>query len=314
MNQYLTLIFSDCSDSNHLRPSKSFVPVGIAGFCHVEMAYLQTLPLLAKKLQRTAVFPPTWTSLENRHNYFKRTVFEWNHYLDLSAIQNVEQNPPFSFDKNGDIITDLTVSYYSSKTSMDELLKNESDILVLVNYNGDNILIYDGLFFPERYVDLHNYNKYRYNVSEKLKMYANHVISHFMNNKFAFIHIRRGDGLYNPSICEPNGTHYITSSKYVSKFIKRFVHIKTIIVSTNESSTKYKEELTLQLSHKHLVFEENLHKYLPSEIAEDNYSMYLILHEIAKKATINIGTCGYVRMGNKYDMCLNMDFNGKIFS
>ena len=32
----------------------------------------------------------------------------------------------------------------------------------------------------------------------------------------------------------------------------------------------------------------------------DNYCIYLISHEIAIKAETNIGTEGYVRLGNKY--------------
>ena len=51
------------------------------------------------------------------------------------------------------------------------------------------------------------------------------------------------------------------------------------------------------LNNYNLIFEDKYFEYLPDNIKNDNYSIYLISNEIANKAEINIGTHGYVRLG-----------------
>ena len=57
-----------------------------------------------------------------------------------------------------------------------------------------------------------------------------------------------------------------------------------------------------------IIFENNIMKFLPKEIKNDNYAIFCILDHIAIHSEINIGTTGYVRLGEKYDFRLS-EFN-----
>lgn len=300
--KYLILIFSD----NNGKPSKEFTPRGFGGFRHNEKGYLQILPLIAKYLNRTSVLPPPWISLESRHNNNKliNKNHTWSTYLNIDRINNLEKNPPFSFSNNGDIVTDLSVTYYPSNTLLDKM-DNKVDIIALVNYND----IISGLksysFLSINAQNPFYYSPIKYSTSNLLKSYATTIISKFNLDKFTFIHIRRTDFLDNHVLAPPKGTRPYTSPNFVSNFIKSKITNKSIIVATNEKDSEYKKTLVELLDDYNVIFEEAYFKYLPDNILNDNYCIYLISHEIARKAETNIGTYGYVRLGNKYDYHLS---------
>lgn len=77
-----------------------------------------------------------------------------------------------------------------------------------------------------------------------------------------------------------------------------------IVVATNEKSIEYKNKLIELLPNNKLIFENEYFKYLPNDIKNDNYCIYLISNEIAKNANINIITHN-LRLGDKYDYCLS---------
>lgn len=311
--KYLVLIFSD----NNGKPSKEFTPCGYGGFRHNEIGYLQKLPRIAKSLNRTAVFPPPWISLEKKNNNNKpiNKNHSWSTYLSIDNIDNLEKNPPFSFSNNGDIVTDLSVTYYPSNTPLDKM-DNKVDIIALVNYNdiisGLKSYSYLSIKYHKNYHKikkiLFNNPPIKYSTSNLLKSYANTIISKLNLEKFTFIHIRRGDFLDNHILAPPKGIRPYTSSDFVSNFIKSRITNKNIIVATNEKNSEYKKTLVELLDDYNVIFEEEYFKYLPDNILNDNYCIYLISHEIARKAETNIGTHGYVRLGNKYDYRLS-DFN-----
>ena len=165
--KYLVLIFSD----NNGKPSKEFIPTGVAGFRHNEMSYLEKLPSMAKYLNRTVVLPPPWVCLERRHNNFKpiNKNHTWSTYLNIDTINNLEKNPPFSYINNGDIVTDLLISYYPSYIPLDRM-DNTVDIIALTNYNDkiSGFNIYSPLMFS---------SQIKYSTSNLLKSYADIIIS-----------------------------------------------------------------------------------------------------------------------------------------
>lgn len=294
--KYVVLLFSDCNN----KPSKHFKPIGFGGFRHNEYGYLQKLPVIAKYLNRQAVFAPPWISLSGGHNLGKQVNknHTWGTYLNMSNIDNVETNAPFSFSNNGDIETDLSVAYYPSDTPLDKM-DNNVDIIALVNYNdaASKRYIYSHL-------TINNYRNYplvKYSTSNLLKNYAATIISKQNLDKFTFIHIRRGDYLDNSILAPPAGVRPYTSPGAVSNFIKTHTLTKTIIIATNERDLNYKNTLVNLLDNYTIIFEEELQTHLPPNIFNNNYMAYLILHEIAKKAKINIGTVGYVRLGDACD-------------
>ena len=67
MKRYIVLIFSD----NKGKPSINFKPIGYGGFRHNEYNYIQRLPIIAKYLNRKAVFSKPWVSLCHNHNLKK---------------------------------------------------------------------------------------------------------------------------------------------------------------------------------------------------------------------------------------------------
>ena len=303
------MIFSD----NSSKPSLKYRSRGHGGFCHNEQLYLRPLLCLSKLLNRKVVFPQPSTSLTACHNIEGKKIENttWNDYLDIDNIHNLEKNPPFSFNENGSIKADLSIAYYPSNTPINKM-DNEVDIIALVHYN-DNISglrtdsflslrsknIFKLIYFYSNYLLLK-----RIPTSKKLKCYADEIISKLTD--FAFIHIRRGDYLYLNVFwaCPPHGSVTCTSPEFVSKFIKQNIKQKTIIVATNEKDLNYKHKLVKLLDNYNIIFEDELLNNLPPDVLNNNYYIYLILHEIAKKANINIGTAGYVRLGNKYDFRL----------
>ena len=169
--KYLVLIFSD----NNGKPSKEYRPRGFGGLRHNQYGYVQKLPIIAKYLNRTAVLPPPWISLESRHNNNKpiNKNHYWSTYLNLDKIDNLETPSPFLFSNNGDIVTHLSVTYYPSNTPLNKM-DNKVDIIALVNYNDDvsGLKIYSHLS-----IKYHNYPLIKYSTSNLLKSYANTIIS-----------------------------------------------------------------------------------------------------------------------------------------
>ena len=291
--KYLILIFSD----NNGRPSKEFIPQGFGGFRHNEYGYLEKLPIIAKYLNRKVVFPPPWISLCQLHNNNKPISknHTWSTYLNLDKIDNLESNPPFSFTNNGDILTDLSVAYYPSNTKLDDI-DQKVDIVALINYNDPNSKLMTWSHLQIGF----SYSRIEYSTSNLLKKYANTIISELNLEDFIFIHIRRGD------LAGYAGTN--TSVEFVSNFIKLKTTNKNIVVATNEKDLLYKKTLVKLLDNYNVIFEEEYFKYIPDNILNDNYCVYLISHEIARKAKTNIGTHGYVRLGDKNDYRLS-DFS-----
>ena len=225
--------------------------------------------------------------------------------MNINKINNLEINPPFSFSDNGDILTELSIAYYPSNTPMHKMNK-DVDIIALVNYNDDiSGLKIDSHLRPSLITHLlisYNIRMNRYSTSDILKKYATQIISKFKLKDFTFIHIRRGDFLDHHYLAPPKGTRPYTTPEFVSNFIKKHVTNKTIIIATNEKDQNYKKKLVEFLDNYKIIFEEELLNHLPTNILNDNYCVYLILHEIAKQSRINIGTCGYTRLGDKLSL------------
>ena len=124
-------------------------------------------------------------------------------------------------------------------------------------------------------------------------------------NDYVFIHIRRTDFLYNKILAPPYGSQVYTTPEFISTFVKKYIKNKTIFISTDERDSKYKEKINELLNDYTIIFEDKIMSHLPEEIINDNYQIYLILDEISRNARVNIGTTGYVRLGDKYDYCLS---------
>lgn len=181
-------------------------------------------------------------------------------------------------------------------------MNHDVDVIVLVNYYDKS----SGLK-PWSYInfnEINDYSQIKYTTSNLLKNYAKKIISKLNLGKFTFIHIRRGDYLNNIVLAPPKGTEPYTSPEFISNFIKSKITNKKIIVATDEKDSRYKQKLIELLDNYDIIFEEEYFKYLPKNIINDNYCVYLISNEIAVNAEINIGTHGYVRLGEKYDYTL----------
>lgn len=298
--KYLILIFSN--KRRPISPGKRYNPKGIAGFRHNEIGFLQVLPVIAKCLNRKVVFFPPWIGLAMHHNNDKIVSknHTWSTYLNLDNIDNLEINPPFTYGNNGEVITNLSISYYPSNVSLNKI-DNNVDIIALVNYESRKLglTIWSLLTIPS------GYSRIQYSTSDLLKGYANDIISKLKLDNYTFIHSRRGDCLDNSVHIPPKGTRWMTSPEHISNFIKKNTNNKIIFISTNEKDINYKKDLIKLLTGYSVFFEDDYHKYLPKNILDDNYCIYLISHEIALRSTINIGTTGYVRLGNKYDYTLD---------
>jgi len=296
MVKYITLIFSDTNG----KPSKHFRPTGYGGFSHNFNGYLKPLENIAKKLNRIAALPPPWISLNTRHNNEKCIPKDlyWDEYFNFATINNVTPKLMFDYEDNGDIITSKSITYYSSNTNLNEM-KTDSDIIVLVNHNDVNgkLKIYTMLGLP---------GPITYNISEKYKELAKNIILKLNVTNFVSIHIRRTDFLDNKILAPPLGTRPYTSSEFVVKFIKNKINKKNpIFIFTDEKDVTYKETLVKLLKDYRLIFENEFHKFLDDSITNNNYSLYVLLCEIANMSIINVGTHGYVRLGKKYHFLLS---------
>lgn len=302
-NKYLVLIFSD----NKGKPSLTYKPRGYGGLRHNEFGYLQNLSLVAKYLNRKVVFPPPYMSLEKRHNLNKPIDkdIDWDVYFNLAKVTHLERNPPFSISANGDIISHSSIEYYPSNTNINKI-DNSVDIVALVNYNSnDGKLKTHSEIIVQHEKGRSFYNYVKYPISNHLKKYANLILKKMNLNDYAFIHIRRTDFLYNKILAPPYGSHVYTTPEFISRFFKKYIKNKTIFISTDERDSKYKEKISELLNDCTIIFEDQMMSYLPEEIINDNYQVYLILDEISRHAKINIGTAGYVRLGNKYNFRLS---------
>ena len=140
------------------------------------------------------------------------------------------------------------------------------------------------------------------NISNKYKKHVDKIISELNISEFATIHIRRGDMLYYKKDLYTK----ITTSEFVANAIKKKININIpIFILTNEKDVSYKETLIKLLTDYKLIFETDLYKFLSDDIIDNNYSMYILICEIANRAKINVGTEGYVRLGKKYDFRLS---------
>lgn len=290
MVKYIILIFSDRMG----KPSDSWPGGrgGYGGLCHNVNGYLKPLVKKATQLNRIAVFQPPWISLSICHNSRKSIPKDlyWDDFFDLSKINNVALKNNFSYKENGDIITDKSIVYYPSQIKIDKI-DNNYDIIALVNYSN----------LKTKKIRLHTMlgksEALKFNISNKLKILANRIIVEFELVKFACIHIRRTDFLHK--------TRSYTSPKFVSNFIKKKIcKDLPIIICTDEKDVTYKQNLIKFLPEYNLIFESNLFKNIIDEV-NNNYSMYCILHELAMRSTINIGTFGYVRLGKHYHYLLS---------
>ena len=139
-----------------------------------------------------------------------------------------------------------------------------------------------------------------FKISEKFKEFADKIILGLNITKFCCIHIRRTDFLDNKILAPPNGTRPYTSPEVVAKFVKNKINSSLpIFIFTDEKDEIYKEKLKKFINNR-LIFEKDFYKFLDNSITNNNYSIYILLCEIANRSTINVGTHGYVRLGKKY--------------
>ncbi len=277
------------------KPSKHFRPTGYGGLSHNFNGYLKPLVNKATKLNRIAVLPPPWISLNNFHNNGKCVPKDlyWDEYFDLNKINNVASKLMFDYGDNGDIITSKSITYYSSNTNLDQM-KTNSDIIVLVNHNAPKGKL-------RIYTMLGSSGPITYDISIKYKELVNNIILKLNVTNYASIHIRRTDFLDNKILAPPNGTRLYTGSHFVANFIKNKFNNKTpIFIFTDEKDKTYKETLVKLLKNYRLIFEKDFYKFLDDAITNNNYSIYVLLCEISNRSKINVGTTGYVRLGKKY--------------
>jgi hypothetical protein len=288
--KWITLTFSDKT----LIPEKKVI--GGGGLRHNE-AYLVNLYKIGKYLNRKIVLPPPQYSLELMHNKGKCIPenIKWSDYFNLSPLNNIDFNSPFEFTSNGSIYTNTnnSIKYFRSNININDINK-EVDIVVLVSYNNPeyNLKQFSGIPpIDNIYIKLHP--------SQLIKNIVNKLLTDF-TKKYTFIHIRRGDFLNNKVLAPPHGTHPYTTTEFIGEFIKKTSDIdKVIIVSTNEKDNEYKINLKINLPDKILIFENTFTEKLSENIKNDNYMIYQIMDEIARRSNINIITHG-LKLGNTY--------------
>ena len=145
------------------------------------------------------------------------------------------------------------------------------------------IVLLNGLYGPQ----LSDRNIYHYlefveeeDLVSKLKL----------NFPYIFIHIRRGDIKQNKFL----GKHYkvCTNISYIINFIKKIKNkVKSIIIATNEESSKYKMKLNKELKKlfNKVIWEDDIMKQIPLQfIKDDNYMKYNIMKEISSNSKLNI--------------------------
>ena len=146
-----------------------------------------------------------------------------------------------------------------------------------------------------------------FSTSKLVKKCVNNILSNLKLNNFTFIHIRRGDFLYNETIAPPDGTHSYTTPEFVAKVLKK--KFKNIFIASNEKDINYYKKIKELLPGFNIIIENEILKYIPKNLFEDNYFIYQVSHEIALKSNYNIGTVGYVRLGNTYNLRLSEIYN-----
>ena len=303
-NKYLTLTFSQ----NSLIPIEGIeLPNETGGLIHNQENYFNQLPILAKALNRVAVLPPPWLCLEKFHNNNKRVNKEdtWDDYFDTKYINNITTTYPFTFNDSGKIISNLTIKYYDITTPLKKFDKN-IDIIVLTNFNNKltGNTTYSFITIPKNINIKVNIN---YVLSDYLKNFSKYIINKFNLTNYAFIHIRRGDTLYNKIYAPPDGTVKYTEPNYIKRFVTKFINNKNIVISTNEKDDKYKQQLIKLLNNKYIFWEDDFIQEMPYNIKENNYKIFLIMDYLAYKSNKNIITTK-LRLGNKFDFSLMKNY------
>ena len=299
--KYLVLLFSDRRGP----PSENYDPPGFGGMCHNIKGYLEPLPKIAALLNRKAVFTPPFITLCRKHNFNRKlNKNNWNTYLDVENIKNLESNPPFLFSENGALITNLSIKYYPQNVFLHKIDK-DVDIAVLLNYNtNEKLKIHSWLGVHAKSesdkIILSKFQNKKFPIAPILQNYANKIIISLNLKNFVFLHIRRGDFLDRGS----NGSRKCTSPENVASLLKK-IQNEQIFIATDEQDLNYFKNILSLLKGKNIIFENNIMKFLPKKIKNDNYAIYCILDHIAIQSKINIGTTGYVRLGEKYNFKLS---------
>ena len=304
---WITLVFSE----NNQIPSDDEFQNGVAGLRHVEYGFLKPLLILGQLLNRKVVLPPPCLALWGEHNNKQQVSIKrnWDDYFDLSSFNMIDKNPPFIFDNKGrpSGYNNKTIKYYDTNVNFNNI-RNNIDIIVLSSYTDIKRNLYN-----YSYIKLPNNNifntypfKNRFNTSPLIKSIVDKILLKYKNIGYTFIHIRRGDFLYNKALAPPNGTITYTSPEYISKFIEKINSSigPIIIISTNEKDNEYKNNIKCLLPHKTILFEEDLindtitHEPITHEpITHDNYMIYQIMDEIARNSKVNIITTE-LKLGN----------------
>lgn len=215
----------------------------------------------------------------------------------MTTIDNVTPKLIFNYKDNGDIITNKSITYYSSNMKLNKI-KSNSDIIALVNHNDVKKKL-------RIYTMLSPAGPITYNISEKYKELAKNIILKLNITTFATIHIHRTDFLDNKILAPPLGTRPYTSPEFVANFIFDKMNVKIpIFIFTNEKDITYKQNIIKYVKGYRLIFENDFYKFLDDSITNNNYSIYVLLCEIANRSIINVGTHGYVRLGKKYNFRL----------
>ena len=320
-DKYVVLTFSDTT----MIPKINEPQHGRAGLSHVKEGFLEPLAKIATNMNRHAVYPPPWLCLEvGRHS--KReldTDSTWSEYFSSPAL---DTGSTVSFDNNGRINTDLSIKYYPSTVSLDDI-DDDIDVVVLVNFNNKKTgsTSYDYLTLPLLKKHTRNVaflgiwaipeiittlltNLQEFRLSDELTGYVDTIVDSMDLKSFIFLHIRRGDTSDNKSYCPPNGTRPFTTPDHVYASLLKISDIPTVVLGynggTNSTEDRYVEHLSEKLNDRRLITETDIEKYLPTSIKENNFKLYSIMDELARRSTINISTCKS-RLGGTADYTLS---------
>jgi len=233
---------------------------------------------------------------------------------------------PVSFDNNGRINTDLSLKYYPSTVSIEDI-DDDIDVVVLVNFNNkkSGSTSYDHLVSPLLKKHTRNAafrgiwavpeiittllpNLEDFRLSSELVRHVDTIVNSMDLKSFIFLHIRRGDTSDNKSYCPPKGTRPFTTPDHVYTSLLKISDIPTIVLGynggTNDKEDRYVERLTEKLNGRRLITEADIEKYLPTSIKENNFKLYIMMDEIAKRSTINIST-HHCKLGGTADYTLS---------
>lgn len=319
--KYVVLTFSGTT----LIPTINEPQRGRAGLRHVQEGFLEPFAKLATNMNRQAVFPPPWLCLEGRHSKKAKLTTDstWSEYFSSPVL---DTKYPVSFDNNGRINTDLSLKYYPSTVSIEDI-DDDIDVVVLVNFNNKKTgstgydylpspllkkhiknISFTGIWaIPEIITTLLS-NLEEFRLSAELAGYVDTIVKSMGLKSFIFLHIRRGDAADNKSYCPPNGTLPFTTPDHVYASLRKISDIPTVVLGynggTNTTDDRYVERLTEKLNDRRLITETDIEKYLPTSIKENNFKLYIMMDEIAKRSTINIST-HYCKLGGTADYTLS---------